>query len=339
MAPKTSRSRRTKTEIQQEFASIAEELAEDKALVSSREAIASQLQEAAVKNAVSEISIEMIIRKIGDLGAEISKALGNLSEKLVSEVNLLSQVKSAIAIENEQLEKLHKIDVAATALDQLIEDYHVKKKELEQEVAAQKAEWEKEQALKIEEAAEYDKNLKTSRQRESEEYTYQQKIERKKAQDKAEAETALRDKQNREKQEALEKSWQQREEALKAQEDHLQELQAQVDGFPARLKEGVDKACEEATTQTEQRFSQQLFVLQKERESEQRISEMKIKSLEETQTRQQEQIARLQKQLDDAKKEVKEIAEKAIEGASGARALSHINQIAMEQAKNRSSQV
>ena len=37
----------------------------------------------------------------------------------------------------------------------------------------------------------------------------------------------------------------------------------------------------------------------------------------------------------DAKRQVQEIAVKAIEGASGARALSHINEIAMEQAKNR----
>jgi hypothetical protein len=35
---------------------------------------------------------------------------------------------------------------------------------------------------------------------------------------------------------------------------------------------------------------------------------------------------------------VQDIAVKAIEGASGARALSHINQIAMEQAKHRSPQ-
>lgn len=41
------------------------------------------------------------------------------------------------------------------------------------------------------------------------------------------------------------------------------------------------------------------------------------------------------KQLADAKQQVQDIAVKAIEGASGARALSHINQIAMEQAKNR----
>jgi hypothetical protein len=36
-----------------------------------------------------------------------------------------------------------------------------------------------------------------------------------------------------------------------------------------------------------------------------------------------------------ATQQVQDIAVKAIEGASGARALSHINQIAMEQAKNR----
>jgi len=45
-------------------------------------------------------------------------------------------------------------------------------------------------------------------------------------------------------------------------------------------------------------------------------------------------MAALQKQLDEAKQQVQEIAVKAIEGASGARALSHINQIAMEQAKH-----
>jgi hypothetical protein len=44
---------------------------------------------------------------------------------------------------------------------------------------------------------------------------------------------------------------------------------------------------------------------------------------------------RLEKQLAEAKQQVQDIAVKAIEGASGARALSHINQIAMEQAKNR----
>lgn len=54
--------------------------------------------------------------------------------------------------------------------------------------------------------------------------------------------------------------------------------------------------------------------------------------------RQAAQIAALEKQLDSAKQQVQEIAVRAIDGASGAKALSHINQIAMEQAKTRSPQ-
>ena len=76
----------------------------------------------------------------------------------------------------------------------------------------------------------------------------------------------------------------------------------------------------------------------KEREADGRVSELRIKTLEESFARQTTQIAALQKQLDDAKQQVQDIALKAIEGASGARALSHVNQIAMEQAKTRSGQ-
>jgi ribonuclease HI len=75
--------------------------------------------------------------------------------------------------------------------------------------------------------------------------------------------------------------------------------------------------------------------LKKESEAEKRLAELQIKTLEDTLARQSAQMAALQKQLDEAKQQVQEIAVKAIEGASGAKALSHINQIAMEQAKHR----
>lgn len=333
---KILRNRRTKAEVQQEFEAIAEEVAENKAAASSRETMASQLNETEIQAAVSEISIEVIIHKLADLNAEISKSLSNLSEKLIGEVNLLNQVRSATKMENEQLQKLHKIDVAATALDQLIEGYQQKRLELELEIEKARMEWEKEKRIQEESASEYERNLQNTRLREADEYKYQRDLVRKKDQDKYEEETRLREKQNREKQETLEKSWQLREEVLKGHEDHLQELQKAVDTFPSRLKEEVEKARNEAIKQTEQRLSQELLLAQKDREAEQRISDMKVHVLEESVARQQEQVTRLQKQLEEAKKEVKEIAEKAIEGASGARTLSHINQIAMEQAKNRS---
>ena len=143
MTAKTPRGRRTKTEVQQEFASIAEEAAEDKSSASSREALANQLKEAEIRNAMSGIAVEAIIHKMADLNTEISRSLSLLSEKLVGEVNLLSQVRSAIVIENEQLKKLHQKDIAATALEELIEEYQNKKSALEAEMLSSKEQWEK----------------------------------------------------------------------------------------------------------------------------------------------------------------------------------------------------
>jgi len=74
-------------------------------------------------------------------------------------------------------------------------------------------------------------------------------------------------------------------------------------------------------------------LLKKEAETEKRLATLQVKTLEDTITRQAAQIEALQKQMDEAKQQVQDIAVKAIEGASGAKALAHINQIAMEQAK------
>ncbi len=78
-----------------------------------------------------------------------------------------------------------------------------------------------------------------------------------------------------------------------------------------------------------------MLVLKKDAETEKRLAELKVGTLEDAVARQQAQIAAIEKQLAEAKQQVQDIAVKAIEGASGAKALSHINQIAMEQAKNR----
>jgi predicted phage tail protein len=97
----------------------------------------------------------------------------------------------------------------------------------------------------------------------------------------------------------------------------------------------VERARSEGIQQTEQRFEQQSLLLTKEREADRRSAELQVKTLEEAVARQTAQMAALQKQLDEAKQQVQDIAVKAIEGASGDRALAHVNQIAMEQAKTR----
>ena len=115
-------------------------------------------------------------------------------------------------------------------------------------------------------------------------------------------------------------------------------MKAEAAGFPDRLAREVERARAEAAAQAEAGLEQKIVLLQKDAETERKLAELRIRNMEELSQRQLAQVAALEKQLIDTKSQVQDIAVKAIEGASGSRALGHINQIAMEQAKNRPGQ-
>ncbi len=329
------RAKRTKTEIQREFEEIQEQNAGFRESADPKMEEAIRRHETEVREDVEGVTVESAVQRISGLGLEISKALSGLSGKLTEEVQLLASVREAVGLERKELDRLHKIDVAATALDQLVQDYARQKQELETEIAVQRAAWEEETERSDRERKEQDEALKKQRQRESEDFEYKKTQERKKAQDKYDEEMRLQEKKNLEKQETLEKNWKLREAALKEREEELARLRNEAEAFPKRLEAEANAAAERARRESEARLQQETLFVKKDAEAEKRFAELRVKTLEETVAHQQAQIAALEKQLADAKQQVQDIAVKAIEGASGARALSHINQIAMEQAKNR----
>jgi uncharacterized coiled-coil protein SlyX len=339
MPPKATkppvRGRRPKADVQQEFEEIQSRVEAERETADPKAEESARLRETEVRQAVEAVTVEAVVQRIAGLGLEIGKALAEVSGRLAEETQLLASLREAVALERKELDRLHKIDVAATALDQMVQDYAREKQRLESEIAAGRAAWEEESARAERERKEQEEGLKKQRQREIEDYEYKKALERKKAQDKYDEDVRLVEKKNAEKQETLEKGWKQREAALKEQEEELARLKKEAEGFPARLQKEAAAAAEQARKETEARLEQQALGLRKDAESEKRLAELRIKTLEEAAARQQAQIAALEKQLAEAKQQVQDIAVKAIEGASGARALSHINQIAMEQAKNR----
>jgi hypothetical protein len=332
------RPKRSKAEVDEEFAEIREEAASTRETMEAKAEEVRKQKETEIRQAVQGLSVDAVVGEISNLGLEVSKSLAALSDQLVQEVNRLATVREAVTLEHKELEQLHKIDVAATAIDQLVQDYCRQKDQLESEIAAQRIAWAEEKKQAEQERKEQEEALKKQRVRETEEYEYRKALERKKAQDKYEEEVKLLARANKEKQEALEKSWREREDALKASEEELQRLRKEAAEFPARLRQESELAAAEAARATEQKFEQRILLLGKDNETEKRLAELRIKALEENLTRQSAQMAALEKQLEEAKRQVQEIAVKAIEGASGARALSHINEIAMEQAKHRTPQ-
>ncbi len=333
-----ARPKRSKAEIDEEFAEIREEVATAREMLEPKAEELRKQKEVEVRRSVEGLTVDAVVGEISNLGLEVSKSLAALSDQLAQEVNRLATVREAVTLEQKELERLHKIDVAATAIDQLVQDYSRQKEQLEAEITAQRTAWAEEQKQSEQERKEQEESLKKQRQREGEEYEYRKALERKKAQDKYEEETKLLARGNKEKQEVLEKSWRDREAAFKANEEEVQSLRKEAAEFPSRLRQESERAGAEAARATAQKFEQQILLLSKDSEGEKRLAELRIKALEENLVRQAAQLTALEKQLEEAKRQVQEIAVKAIEGASGARALTHINEIAMEQAKHRTPQ-
>jgi len=333
-----SRSKRSKGEVEKEFSRIADEVATQKESANTKTEELSRLRDAEIRREVEGISVEGVVQKLSALGLEVSKALADVSGKLVAEVERLNSIREAVGLETRELERLHKIDIAATAIDHLAQDYQLQKQNLEAEISAQREAWEAEELARAREQKEYEDNLKKQRQREVEDYEYKKALERKKAQDRYDEDVRLLEKKNKEKQEELDKSWKQRESALKEREEEWARLQKEVAEFPARSKKEMDLAVAGAVKSAEQRFEQQAILLKKDSEADRKLAELQVKSLQEAVARQSAEIEKLQAQLEEAKRQVQDIAVKAIEGASGAQALSHINKIAMEQAKPRAPQ-
>src|SRR4051812_15714010 len=140
------RAKRSKTEIQREFDEIQEQAAAAREAADPKSEDASRRHDAEVRESVEGVTVESTVQRISGLGLDVSKALSGLSVKLIEEVQLLASVREAVALERKELDRLHNIDVGATALDQMVQDYARQKQELEAEIAGRRAAWEEEAA-------------------------------------------------------------------------------------------------------------------------------------------------------------------------------------------------
>jgi hypothetical protein len=330
--PRTTRAGRTKAEVQEEFAQIAEEV-ESQEPADPKTTELGRRQEAELRAAVDGVSVDGVVQKITHLGLEISRSLTAVSERLVEQVQQLDRVRQAVQLEKTELERLHKIDVAATALDQLVAEHRAQQEKLEAEHVELEASRAQEDKERERLRKEQEDALRKARDREAEEYEYKKSTERKKAQDKFDEQMQKLDKQNREKQEAQEKDWAQREASLKAREEELAVLRKDAETFPARLKKEVDAAVAAALETAKRQSETERQLMTKDLEGDRRAHALQLKALEETVAKQAVQLADLQQQLASAQKQVQDIAVRALDSAAGAKTLEEVRSIAREQAK------
>jgi len=267
---------------------------------------AQTLKDTSVLESVKDLNLDSVTTNVTSAQVEVQKTLAAVSAKLTEQLQVLENIEEAIKLKKEQLESLHQIEVTSATLD-----------DLEAQIAKQRADWETEKATKTREFAEMRSERNKQWAREEEDYQYKIAQEHRKLEDTHKAFLAQQEKQNRDKQDQLEKNWAEREHELKKREQELTELRAFKENTPDVLKKEVNAAVAVATNSVKKEYEQKMALAAKDTEVEKRLADQNIASLQQTIHKHQEQLDALKAQVEQAQKDMKEISTKALDSASG----------------------
>ncbi|MCP3168708.1 coiled-coil domain-containing protein [Myxococcus qinghaiensis] len=298
--------------------------ARNKPVVPAKEQEARDTHAKNVLSDVATLSAESAVKKVTEAGLTINKTLAGINEQVIALVEEMKQLDEAIQLKTDELSELHGKDVAASAVDVLVAEYDKRKAELQEEMERLNKDIADTRAKAATELATEREAAQVARQRAEEQYAYDVQNQRKKEQDAFVESLRVQSAAERDRKEKVEKDWAAREEALKLREKELEELRKQVSEFPAVLKKEADTAAAIVGNRVKAEWDLKLTLATKDAETAQRVASMEIASLKDTTTKQAQAIQSLQAELTDAKRQVQTIAEKALESASGARALAEV---------------
>jgi hypothetical protein len=269
-------------------------------------------------------TVDTIVKGMADLQLEFGSIVSELSEKLTSEVEKLTEAKQAIEIETQHRAELQKIRVVADALYIITQEHQQSLKTIEQQLTSEREELVKEQAQvrknwtqNAKEYAEQQAELATitakDRQKELDEFQYKLTRDRQ-----LQSDTYAETKRNQEQEiqsrdREQQKQWKEREKFLKDNQKLLDENLAKVTAFPAELEEAVKKAREEAIKETSADAKVKADLFEKEWDGTKQGYEMKIQSLERVADRQSEQITAMTEQLQAVMNQAQSLAMRAFE--------------------------
>jgi len=269
-------------------------------------------------------TVDTIVKGMADLQLEFGSIINGLSDRLTVEVEKLTEVKQSIEIETQHRSELQQVRVVADALHIITQEHQQSLKAIEQDLAADRENLEKEQT-----------NLRKQWERTDRDYTEQQTElatiaakDRQKEQDEVQykvtrdrqlqndlyTETKRNQEQDLQSQDReKQKQWKEREKFLKDRQKLADENTAKITAFPTELEEAVKKAREEAIKETSSDAKVKADLAEKAWEGTKQGFEMKIQSLERTIERHNEQIVAMTTQLQTVMNQAQSLAMKAFE--------------------------
>ena len=235
-----------------------------------------------------------------------------------------NDLTEAITMKQIELDDLYGIEAKANAMAAMINAYKEKNEELKEAQAAKEAEIEalKQQKQEIidsinAEAKARENEIKLTRSREEDEYTYNLKRSRKAENDKWEDEKAAREKIL----ELRETAALEKETELNAKADHVKELEAKVEEIPTLIAAATEEGIKKGKADADKSNAFEVRALKKDAEYQKQLLEDKNERLAEDLANARAEKVELQQKLDDAYAQMRELAAKTVESTGGVKIL------------------
>lgn len=307
-------SKNTKTEILEAYESLLEEVQKAKANHPKLEQEEKQNKE--ISDRVSDLSKDHIGKSIENLKISLNGSLNGLLEELSMEYKKLSDIKMAIEVEKKKLEDLYSLTANTDSLATMLLVQKEKKEAFEKEMAEARLLWETEKQKHKTTQEEHLNEVAKQRQREEEEYAYNLKTARQKDTDEYKVKVQQLERELQERKAKFEQEMMERETNLKTAETELVELRKYHAEYPQLLEKAlIDKEAEiTKSLKTEYEFKNKLS--EQQNAAELRLKDQQINSLQEKIKELQAQVKEYADKALRAEVSVKDIALKAIQNAS-----------------------
>lgn len=243
--------------------------------------VSSTKPSAAKKSSADDYSPEHFISQITDLKLKIGKHLGGISDEILNRLETLKKLGEQIEAKEKELLEIEEIKIAGKNLADILEAQKKAKEEFLSEIEKAKKDWRREQE-------EYEYQKSQAAKRDAEEFS-----ERKRGQDRE-----LKD----------------REEILTKGEAELKTLRDQAAGLQKEIETAAKEASENLKAKLEAEFAAERKLIIQSHDSEKKILELRISSLDDLVKKLQKESEYLREQAERAGTNLKEMAIEALKG-------------------------
>lgn len=329
IAKKTTRKTTTPT-VESLRSEIEAEAPEDPRITAARQA-----KKETVLKSVAAVNVEETCQQLATAGLGIAQALSGVQAELQEKVAELNSYNEAIQIKKEEIERLQGVEVIGNSIAQMIAEFDQKSKEFEDIIEERNNNWAKADEVRATKIDEENAQLIKNRIRDENDYTYKLEQTRRKETDEFVESIRARNVSERDRQEALSRSWQERESELIKAKEEINTARNTLAEEQTEVNSRIEKAVKKAQNSLHAEYGTKITLAKKDSQFAIETRDINIKNLESKVQDLLVQIEQVKKEAFEKEKSSQDMAKAAFESAAGRQALDALQESTKQQPSTR----